>query len=82
MEDDRRRAARAIHIIPGMTRPSRDIRESIVGDLQRAVGTPDGVASTIHNSQLLLELLELLEFRVLLACACVLLFQMNRLCWR
>ena len=29
----------------------------IVGDLQRAVGTPDGVASTIHNSQLLLEYL-------------------------
>ena len=29
----------------------------IVGNLQRAVGTPDGVASTIHNSQLLLEYL-------------------------
>ena len=31
--------------------------KAIVGDLQRAVGTPDGVASTIHNSQLLLEYL-------------------------
>jgi hypothetical protein len=39
-----------------MNRVKSEVK-SIVGDLQRAVGTPDGVASTIHNSQLLLEYL-------------------------